>query len=81
MAEYICERNIVSGSYDIENPNRLDGESSQIHLAKEIEALFPGNGFKLVCEDTEAKFIFESALSSGEQSTLLNAVMAHKNNT
>jgi hypothetical protein len=81
MAEYIYNREIVGGAYNIHNHERLDGELEQINLAKEVEAALPGENFRLICIDTEAKFIFENELTVGQITTLTNTVEAHKNNT
>ena len=83
MAEYIYVREDSIGgvNYNIENPERLDGESKQIRLAQEVEAALPGKTFKLRCDGSEVKFVFDVALSGGEETTLTNTVTAHKNNT
>lgn len=81
MAEYIYTRDLVSGSYNIENPARVDEGGDQIHLAKEVSDALPGKTFKMICMGTEVKFDFDIALDSGEQTTISNIVTAHKNNT
>ena len=79
--DYIYDREIVNGKYNIENPLRVDEYGYQIRLAKEVEIDLPGIGFRLVCNGKEAKFIFEKALTTNQQTTLDNVVAAHKDNT
>ena len=83
MADYIYAREATVGgvNYNVENPERVDGSSNQIRLAQEVETALPGKTFKLRCNGTEVKFIFDIALSAGEETTLTNTVTAHKNNT
>ncbi len=81
MAEYNFTRNVVSGKYDIDNPDRVDGESKQIRLADEIETALPGVDFVVRCNNSECKVITDGDLTSGQQTTLDNVVSAHQNNT
>ena len=81
MSEHIFTRVFNAGTgYDIDNPARVDAESNQIHLAKEVETALPGKTFRLICNDTEAKFVFDQTLTAGEITTLTNSVNDHKNN-
>jgi len=80
MAEYLYIRSLVSGKYDINNPDRVDGGSNQIYLAKEVESALPGKMFKLICNDSEAKFVFNNTLSGAEETTLSTTVSDHQNN-
>lgn len=81
MFEYVFTREFVDGAYSINNSNRLDGESNQIYLAKEIETALPNKFFTLHCNGTEAKFKFKEELTVEEQNTLTSIMNAHKNNT
>lgn len=78
--EYVLERSLVSGSYNLENPDRLD-EEDQIHCAKEVSDAFPGEIFKMRCDGTVVNFDFDQVLDAGQQTLLANTVDAHKNNT
>ncbi len=75
MAEYLYTREVTLGVYNVNNPARAD------YLAKEVEVALPGKVFILRCNAGEVKFIFDDTLTAGEQTTLSNAVDAHKNNT
>lgn len=81
MVEYIYTRNVVGGKYDIDNPNRVDEGGNQIYLAKEVESQFPTRKFTLHCDNSEAKFIFITALSEAQKTTLDTIVSNHQNNT
>ncbi len=81
MTEYIYQRELINGTWNIDNYDRVDGEGNQIHLAKEVETSIPDKVFKLCCNGSEAKFIFTTELDANEQTTLGNTVTAHKNNT
>lgn len=80
MADYIYERESVNGSWNINNSIRVDGESKQINIAKEVEVAIPGKLFKVCCNASEAKFIFDEELTSAEQTILDTIVNTHKNN-
>jgi hypothetical protein len=80
MAEYIYNREIVNGHYNIDNPDRKDAEENQIYLAKEIEAQI-SKKFKVVCNAEECKIIFEEDLTEQEKNLLDTIVENHKNNT
>jgi len=71
---------LPEGAYDIDNPNRVDGEGKQIYLAKEVEPAFPGKHFRVVCDEDSCDIIFEEELDSGEQAVLTQKVNEHKAN-
>ena len=79
--DYIYTRDIIDGAYNIHNHARIDGEGEQINLAKEAEDALSGENFNLICDGTEAKFVFENTLDAGQITTLDAVVAAHKNNT
>jgi len=82
MPEYIYTREQNGGGeWNIDNPARVDGEGNQIHLAKEVEIALPGKAFKLFCDETQARFVFDEALTTEEETTLGDTVAAHKANT
>ncbi len=81
MADYIYTRAVVDNAYNINNKARVDGGGEQIHLSKEVETALPGESFKLICDGTEAKFVFYNELSSEDQDVLSDTVTAHKDNT
>ena len=78
--EYTYERILTNNAYDIDNPLRIDESGEQICLAKEVESSLPGKKFKLRCNHTEAKFIFEVELTPEEKTILDGKVINHKNN-
>lgn len=81
---YEYERSLLPiGAYDINNPERVDGEGNQILLAKEIEAVFVGRDFAVDCAYTVCKVIFhdEPELTPEEKTVLDQLVASHKNNT
>jgi len=81
MAIYNYSRELVSGQYNINNKERVDGEGNQIHIFTEIKAVLPGKPFKINCSDTSVEFNFNDSLSAEEKTTLDNTVASHKNNT
>lgn len=81
MSEYIFTRSLGNNRYNIENTERVDVESNQIHIGCEVVNALPGKIFKIICNGNECKFIFNSELTSGEQTTLANIITAHINNT
>jgi len=78
---YNYTRNLVNGRWDIDNKDRVDGASKQIHLANEVETALPGKDFHLECHDNSAKFDFVDELTGAEQTTLNGVVSDHQNNT
>lgn len=81
VTEYEYTRTLQSdGNYDIENHDRVDGESKQIHLAKEIETALPGKTFRVCCNGTSCKACFDVALSGADETTLNGVVSDHINN-
>ena len=76
---YTRVKNAGAG-YDVENENRTDA-NGQIYLAKEIETALPGKTFKVKCDDTVLDILFDTALTSGQKTTLDGVVNDHKNNT
>lgn len=80
--DYEFTRNLVGGSYDINNVVRVDGEGNQIYLYKEIlnEGSLP-NAFNINCEEASCIITFLEELTSEQETTLNNIVSAHKNNT
>lgn len=82
MVEYAYERSALEGGrFDIQNPDRVDGEGEQIYISKEVEAALPGKEFKLRCHHQETIFYFESELSSVEEALLAETVVKHQSNT
>lgn len=82
MADYVYTRDLVNGSYDINNVARVDGEGNQIYLYKEIQAegTLP-NEFDIHCQTVVCTISFEETLTGEQQTTLDSIVAAHKNNT
>lgn len=80
MQTYTFTRELVDGSYNIDNPLRVDGEGNQIYLAKEIETALPGKSFKLKCNATQVEVIFTEVLSAEEIDDLTAVINNHKNN-
>jgi len=70
-----------AGSWDIDNPDRVDGEGNRIHLASEVSTAFPGKKFRLRCVGADCTFIFEEELTSEQETTLTTTVNDHKNNS
>ena len=70
-----------SGLWDVDNPDRVSGDpSTQLHLAKEIEAALPGKLFKVRNFGAICNVIFSEALSVEEEATLTTTVNNHKSN-
>jgi len=85
MADYEYTREQLAsgdhaGMWDINNPDRVDGEGNQILLAEEVQTALPGKQFKLNCNDGTATFTFVDSLTTEEESTLDTTVANHKNN-
>lgn len=72
---------MTDGHWDIENPDRVDGGENQIYICNEIETALPGKIFRMCCVASEAKFVFDEALTSEEETTLTDTVNAHQTNT
>ncbi len=71
--EYSYTRSSVSGGWDVDYPGRT-------RLAKEVEVALSGNSFKVCCEGTSCKVIFDVALSGADETTLAQTVSDHQNN-
>lgn len=69
------------GSFDINNPDRTDGNGDQILLAKEIESAFPAKIFKVICTGNNCDICFEDQLSESEKSSLDSIVNTHQLNS
>ena len=67
--------------WNIDKHNRVDAEGNQIFLANEIKEAIPKHSFELICASDEAKFVFETELTSTEQNTLTATVNNHKSNS
>ena len=80
MFTYSYTRALVNGLYDIENISRVNGESHQIHLGVEIEAVISGNSFKVEGHGVDLDIIFNTELSAGDETILDQAVSDHKEN-
>lgn len=79
--EYEYTRHIrPDGRYDIDNPDRVDGEGNQILLAKEIHETFPDLLIKTQCVELVFKVITEIELDSTQQATLTQVVLDHQAN-
>lgn len=74
------ERHQIPGGWDINNPNRKDGEGNQIYLAKEIETVLPGKHFKVICDDGHCNVNFQEDLTSEEESMVDTVVQNHQQN-
>ena len=81
MSTYEYSRELVNGAYNINNLERIDGESNQIRLFKEVldEGSLP-DAFEIICNETLCTFIFSSDLTGQQETTLNNIVSDHKNN-
>jgi hypothetical protein len=83
MAEYIYTRDLLpDGEWDINNPNRVDGQGDQIMLAYEIAQAIPAiTHIDLVCVDAEAKVTTDPDLTPEQKTTMDTVVANHKANT
>lgn len=83
MTVYNYSREIgADGRYNVDNFERVDGETNPILLATEIETNIPSKIFKLECNGTDVNVDFPSyTLTTGEETTLTNTINDHKNNT
>jgi len=85
MYTYNYTRELVNGSYNINNPLRLDGEQNQIWLYQEVENAIPTKPFKVKCncdgDPLKVEIAFETELTTEEESVLAAVVSNHKNNT
>jgi hypothetical protein len=82
MTIYNFTRELVNGAYDINNPQRLDGEGNQITLASEI-CVIPefAQKFNINCCLSSCNITFNFTLTSEQETQLNTIVAAHKNNT
>lgn len=84
MYTYNYTRELINGSYNINNNKRLDGEQNQIWLYQEINNALPSNPFIIKCncdnDPTKVQIAFENELISEEQTILDSVVSNHKNN-
>lgn len=67
------------GLWDIDNPDRLDGEGNQIFLSNEILLGLSKNS-NIICSGTLARIIFQEELTTEEKSQLDTIVYNHKHN-
>jgi hypothetical protein len=81
--EYFYTREIMpsTGSWDINNRERLDQYGAQILLYSEVKSALPDNPFKLFCHNSEVKFDFNNELTQEQHDLLTTTVNNHKNNT
>lgn len=79
MTEYEYERGNVNNP-DRTYPEGHAFEGHQKFLAKDIEESLPGKEFKVRCDGTSLIVCFMEALSSGDKTTLDQAIADHKNN-
>lgn len=72
----------ANNCYLIDSPVRTNADGTQIHLAYEVEqeSVLSGEMFILVCEGTNAKFIFQDELNGVEENKLEDIVADHTNN-
>ena len=81
MSDYEYVRDLVDGSYDINNSLRVDDQGIVIMLAHEIEAALPGKSFKVLCDGSDCVVSFlQVTLTVGEKTTLDQVVQDHKDN-
>jgi hypothetical protein len=85
MYTYNYTRELVNGSYNINNPLRLDGEQNQIWLYQEIADAIPTKAFTIKCncdnDPVKVEISFETELTTEEEAALATVVSNHKNNT
>lgn len=82
MFDYQYTREQIEGDgYNINNNARVDEYGNPIPLAKEIEAVFINDRFRVICHDLTCTIEFERELSSSEKLELDAIVQAHKDNT
>lgn len=76
MADYIYTRNLVDGSYDINNIADVDGGGNQVFLFKaiQVEGTLPTE-FTINCNESNCTITFSITLS-GPQQTALNSTVA-----
>ena len=71
-----------TGAWDIDNPDRVDGEGQQIYLSNEIQSVLPDKHFTVNCNSGVCSIDFNgTTLTSEEKSTLDVTVANHKSNT
>lgn len=75
---YSFTREIVNGSYNVDNPLDVDANGQAVSLSKRIEAALPGKTFSVMMSGTDVTVTFSQALSGGEQTTLTSTVSTHK---
>ena len=78
MADYIYTREIVGGSYNIDNINHTDGGAEPVPLQIEIKSeptLL--DEFKIVCVGAICTITFDPALN-GAQETTLDGIVANQ---
>jgi hypothetical protein len=81
MYKYYYTREIVDGNYNIDNPNRVDGEGNKVLLADDVETLFPTYQFRIYCGEGNVTIAFlGNELTNGEKIDLDTCVYNHKNN-
>ena len=78
MADYIYSREIVNGSYNIDNINHKDGGAEPVPLRNEIKAepTLPDE-FRINCNGSTCAITFVDPLT-GEQETTLTGIVAYQ---
>jgi len=71
-------RDIVSGGYDINNPDDRDVDGHSVTLAQRIEAVFPTHEFSVKCDANLCVVEITPDLDTAEQQQLDDVVAAHK---
>jgi hypothetical protein len=88
MADYFYTREVLqsgnfAGSYNIENPERVDEFGNQKHLAYEVEIALGFGGMMYINYNNnpvQVKFEYQEELTPEQKTILDTVVFNHKNN-
>ena len=81
MTIYNYTRALVDNAWNINNPNRKDGEGNPKDLYQEInENSELNNQFKIICNSTSCQINFNFDLSAAQKTALDTIVSNHQNN-
>ena len=82
--KYEFDRGIIqegqfTGSYDIEHPNRVNPDGSQIYLSKELESIIPCK-YTISCNDLMCTIYSENELNQEILDNIPQVISNHRNN-
>ena len=81
MYQYNYTREIVSGSFDINNKQYLDIEGKVVSLAKYLKEVMPTKIFKMKCFGTTCQLFSNIELTEQEHTDLTGFINTYKNYT